>query len=148
MIISRNWVRRSVLEDLLFASGTFIWCIRCRYLMTGFGWMLGRMFDQVICLRGISQLWDVGSYAPEWNLVTGLGSFTPFHHTCLLTYFFDPQCSFFSISLCPLFFPSPFLLFSSKFTSFTKLSLLLLYLLLAHEMAFSPWLSLCILQKS
>lgn len=109
VIISRNWVRRSVLEDLLFASGTFIWCIRCRYLMTGFGWMLGRMLDQVICLRGISKLWDVGSYAPEWNLVPGLGSFTPFHHACLSTYFFHPQCSFFSpLSPFALFLPLSF----------------------------------------
>ena len=76
--------------------------------MTGFGCLLGRMFDQVICLRGISKLWDVGSYAPEWNLVTGLGSFTPFHHTCLLTYFFDPQCSFFFHLPLPSFSPLSF----------------------------------------
>lgn len=54
---------------------------------------------------------------------------------------------FFPLSPC-LFFTPP-LLFSSKFTSFTKFSLLLLYLLPAHEMPFSPWLSfLCILQKA
>lgn len=92
------------------------------------------MFAQVIFLWGISKSWDVWILCP-WVKFSSW-AFTPFCHTCCLTFFFYPEhSSFFSSTSSPHLFllhlsSSPFL--------YRKVGLWVQYLLPVVKCLFSP----------